>query len=80
MKARCKSNAWMAKWYYDSGVRVCERWNKFENFLEDMGNRPTGKTLDRYPVTRKIYNKKNCRWATPKQQIKNQRKRGSISL
>lgn len=75
MKFRCRPDVWTSKWYYDSGVRVCKRWDKFENFLEDMGKRPKGKTLDRYPVTRKIYSKRNCRWATPKEQIANRRVR-----
>lgn len=53
-------------------VSMCGRWfNSFEAFLEDMGERPEGKTLDRYPDKTGNYEPSNCRWATPKQQCNN---------
>jgi hypothetical protein len=58
----------------DRPVRVCERWLKFENFLEDMGARPEGKSLDRYPDPCGDYRPQNCRWATYREQKQNQRK------
>lgn len=43
-------------------VSVCERWDDFNNFLEDMGERPEGMTLDRWPDGRGNYEPGNCRW------------------
>lgn len=52
------------------GVQVCDRWRLFENFLEDIGERPSGTTLDRIDGE-KGYSKDNCRWATPVEQAAN---------
>src|SRR5262245_50647914 len=48
MKARCLNSKNRSFSYYGGrGIRVCERWLSFKNFLEDMGERPTGKSIDR---------------------------------
>jgi hypothetical protein len=53
------------------GVTVCDRWkDSFENFLVDMGERPTGTTLGRFGDVGN-YEKSNCAWMTPKEQWAN---------
>lgn len=74
MRSRCRNEKNIGfKYYGGRGISVCARWDLFENFLEDMGERPAGHTLDRKHNDGN-YEKKNCRWATYKQQAMNRRK------
>lgn len=60
--------------YGGRGISVAPEWLDFVQFLADMGERPSGKTLDRVD-NEKGYFKGNCRWATPKEQAANRRVR-----
>lgn len=74
MRKRCLSpkNAGY-KNYGGRGISICERWNNFANFVEDMGEKPTSEhTLERND-TNGNYEPSNCEWATRTKQVLNQR-------
>jgi hypothetical protein len=72
MLGRCEnSNVERYPQYGGRGIKVCERWHKFENFFADMGKRPGPK----FSIDRKDndgnYEPSNCYWATSEEQIYN---------
>lgn len=79
IKSRCYNpNQQCYEKYGAIGIRMCDRWlESFENFLEDMGERPEGMTLDRENPFGD-YEPWNCRWATAETQSLN--KRGHVAI
>ena len=65
--------------YGAKGISVCERWRSFAAFLEDMGECPDGKTLDRVKSS-EGYSKENCRWLTMKEQGNNRSNNRLLTL
>ena len=82
MLQRCRNtNSQSYSEYGGRGIKVCERWYSFENFLADMGRRPSSKhSLDRYPNNDGNYEPGNCRWATKKEQGANRRDTNLVTI
>lgn len=79
-KHRCQNTKSKKYYLYGArGISVCDRWQSFDNFLNDMGVAPVGHSLDRIDVNGN-YEPNNCRWATQQQQQNNRRDNVIISF
>lgn len=80
MVHRC-TNPKAVEWhrYGARGIKVCDRWLVFKNFMEDMVECPPGCSLDRIDNS-SGYSKENCRWATFDQQSNNKRSNVLITV
>lgn len=71
MRYRCQNpNDKDYKNYGAKSIKVDKRWESFENFYKDMGERPSNTSIDRIDTTGN-YEPNNCRWATSMQQSAN---------
>ncbi len=77
MRARCSSECLSHLSWQQNKIKVCDRWNSFKIFIEDMGERPSKLHSIERKNNSKDYNQDNCIWATYKEQANN---RGDFNI
>lgn len=79
MHNRCK-NPKEVGWnnYGGRGIKVCARWENYENFLSDMGHAPKGKEIDRKDCDGD-YEPGNCHWVTHRENCRNKRNTRNVA-
>lgn len=80
MRQRCNNpNCNEYKHYGARGIKICKRWDRFENFFSDMGRKPDGMSIERKDNNRN-YTPSNCKWANHKEQMNNTRSTRMITI
>lgn len=81
MKQRCTNPNDKSYYLYGArGITICNKWKQFENFFNDMGERPTSKhQIERINNNRGYY-QSNCKWATSEEQGSNKRNNHIINF
>ena len=80
MRERCNNPKHMNyRFYGGRGIKCCDRWSSFELFLQDMGDKPCGFTLERIDNDCD-YEPSNCKWASRKAQANNRRSNRKVTV
>lgn len=81
MKTRCLNPRSKSFRYYGGrGIKVCKRWLKFDNFIFDMGKKPTRDHSIERKDNNGNYCKSNCKWATHQQQNSNTSRNRMVTM